>query len=164
MSRGIGIRAETPDIGESSPGGAKSVKERMLSTDTTKRVSGLERVVERHYGNGIPTSQPQTPAVGPRAGVRPRVTDGGGGKAGNRSNKLEAGADEVSKTGIQCGTTGQAGEEGVPWDGAATSECIRGPTSEGERERIQHRKTGITFQDTDGKHAGKLHFRWTGPF
>ena len=45
---GIGIRVKTPDIGESSPGGAKSVKERMLSTDTTKRVSGAKRVVERH--------------------------------------------------------------------------------------------------------------------
>ena len=30
--------------------------------------------------------------------------------------------DEDAEAGIQCGTTGQAGEEGVPWDGAATSE------------------------------------------
>ena len=37
LSRGIGIRAETPDIGESSPGGAKSVKER-----------DPERVSKRH--------------------------------------------------------------------------------------------------------------------
>ena len=43
-SGGIGIRAETPDIGESSLGGAKSVEERLLSTDTTKRVGGPERV------------------------------------------------------------------------------------------------------------------------
>ena len=43
-SEGIGIRAKTPDIGESSLGGAKSVEERLLSTDTTKRVGGPERV------------------------------------------------------------------------------------------------------------------------
>mgnify|MGYP000152589268 CR=1 FL=1 len=61
-SEGIGIGTETPDIKESSPGGAKSVKERMLSTDTTKRVGGPERVVERHYGNGIPTSRLETQA------------------------------------------------------------------------------------------------------
>ena len=48
-SGGICIRDEAPDIGESSPRGAKSVKGRMLSTDTTKRVGGPERVVERHY-------------------------------------------------------------------------------------------------------------------
>ena len=34
---GIGIKAETPDIGE-------SVKERLLSTNTTKRVGGPKRV------------------------------------------------------------------------------------------------------------------------
>ena len=53
-SRGIGSRAKTPDIRESSLGGAKSVKERMLSTNTTKRVGGRERVIERHYEKGSP--------------------------------------------------------------------------------------------------------------
>ena len=53
-SRGIGSRAKTPDIRESSLGGAKSVKERMLSTDTTKRVGGRKRVIERHYEKGSP--------------------------------------------------------------------------------------------------------------
>ena len=28
----------------------------------------------------------ESPATGPRAGVRPRETDGGGGKAGNQNN------------------------------------------------------------------------------
>ena len=40
MSREIDIKAETPDIGESSSGGAKSVKERLLPTNTTKGVGG----------------------------------------------------------------------------------------------------------------------------
>ena len=43
-SGGTDINAETPDIGESSPGGAKSVKKRLLSTNTTKRVGGPGRV------------------------------------------------------------------------------------------------------------------------
>ena len=47
-SGGIDIIADTPDIGESSPGGAKSVKGWMLSSNTTKRVGGLERVAEPH--------------------------------------------------------------------------------------------------------------------
>ena len=35
-SRGIGIRAEAPDIGESSPGGAKSVKAWMFAPTPLK--------------------------------------------------------------------------------------------------------------------------------
>ena len=31
----------------------------------------------------------ETPATGPRAGVRPRETDGGSGKAGNRNDEEE---------------------------------------------------------------------------
>ena len=31
----------------------------------------------------------ETPTTGPRAGVRPRETDGGGGKAGNRNDEEE---------------------------------------------------------------------------
>ena len=38
---------------------------------------------------GNPHTDPETPAVGPRVGVRPRVTDGGGGKAGDRNENEE---------------------------------------------------------------------------
>ena len=71
-------------------------------------------------------------AVGPSVGVRPTVTDGGGGNAGNQSNKSEAEVDEDTETGIRCGTTdkpgiptdvcGQAGREGVPRVETATLE------------------------------------------
>ena len=47
-SGGIVIEAETLDIEKSNPHGATSVKEWVLSTNTTKRVGGPEGVVKRH--------------------------------------------------------------------------------------------------------------------
>ena len=36
----------------------------------------------------------ETPAAGPRAGVRPRVTGGGGGKVGDHDNDMGEGAEK----------------------------------------------------------------------
>ena len=47
-----------------------------VATDTT---SGGTRA--------LPTPVLETTEAGPRAGLSPRVTDGGGGKAGNRNDK-----------------------------------------------------------------------------
>ena len=38
----------------------------------------------------------ETPATGPRAGVRPRETDGGSGKAGNHGGDMGEGADRAT--------------------------------------------------------------------
>ena len=54
----------------------------------------------------------ETPAAGPRAGVRPRVTDGGGGKAGNQSDKRDAESDEVTEAGIRTEMVEERVQEG----------------------------------------------------
>ena len=48
----------------------------------------------------------ETPVAGPRAGVRPRVMDGAGGKAGNRNDEEE---DARLGMGIYKGTDGGVG-------------------------------------------------------
>ena len=74
---------------------------RMLSTDTTKRVSGLGQVVGSRFGIGLPTSHPEIPTAVPRAGMRPREKEDGGGSTTRRvmTSLREEQGSEGTKTG-----------------------------------------------------------------
>ena len=79
----------------------------------------------------------ETPAAGPSARVRPRVTNGGGGKAGNQGNVEEVGPG----TGICKGTDGEVGDDNEAgadrptpiWKRAESAELVRPSTSMEER-------------------------------
>ena len=69
----------------------------------------------------------ETPASGPRAGVRPRVTNGGGGKACNRDDNAENGEEEVVANILEdCGIG-----DGVAADNDVRTEAATDKTSSG---------------------------------
>ena len=74
----------------------------------------------------------ETPAAGPSARVRPRVTNGGGGKAGNQSNVEEA----RPGTSICKGADGEVGDDN---EARADQPSPTRKTTEFGRVRIRRR-------------------------
>ena len=93
----------------------------------------------------------ETPATGPRAGVRPRETDGGGGKAGNRNDEEEVCSGRrrdpstpgpetsavAPERGHKTGEMGGGREDERP--GVGTCEKTEGEVRSGIEERVGNR-------------------------
>ena len=129
----------------------------------------------------LPTPVQETPASGPRAGVRPRVTDGGGGKVGNRDDDKNNDEDcsgrrqdpltpgpETSAVMPECQrkTREMGGGHEEAWPGESTHEEDAGPrmgvyegsdgeAQSGNKERVGNQPDQKMVRKNNGAGAGK---------
>ena len=76
--------------------------------------------VREHGGVGtLPTPILETPASGRRAGVRPRVTDSGGGKVGNQDDDKESEEEDAASITKACVIGDEVAADNDVWTEAA---------------------------------------------